>query len=91
MRANHQFADLLARPLDALVGTRLCQHVHPDDQAQTHSAYLRLMADTQALYENKIRLVAANARVVQVQTLASVITTRSGPAVVLRVLALPPH
>jgi PAS domain-containing protein len=53
MRANHQLADLLARPLEELVGTRLCQHVHPDDQAQTHNAYLRLMADPEALHAER--------------------------------------
>jgi PAS domain-containing protein len=89
MRANHRLADLLGRPLEEIVGTRLCEHLHSNDQAQTHSAFLRLMADTQTLYQSKGRLVAATARVVQVQAFASVITTPTGPAVVLRVLALP--
>jgi PAS domain-containing protein len=91
MRANYRLADLLAWPLDELVGTRLCQHVHSDDQAQAHSAFLRLMADTRALYENEGRLVAANGRVVQVQAFASVTATRTGPAIILRMLALPSH
>jgi len=90
MRANHRLAGLLGRPLEEIVGTRLCEHIHSDDQAQTHSAFLRLMADTQALYENTGRLVTATTRVVHVQAFASVIATRTGSAVVLRVLALPP-
>ena len=89
LRANQRLSELLARPLEELVGTRLCQHVHPEDQTQAHSGFLRLMADTQTLYENNGRLVAANGSVVCVHVFASAITIRTGPAVVLRVLALP--
>jgi PAS domain S-box-containing protein len=90
LRANHQLAELLGRPLEALVGARLCQHVHPDDQTQAHGAFLRLLADPETLYDSQCRLVAADGREVRVQALASVITMRTGPAIVLRVLALSP-
>lgn len=86
IRANHQLADLLGRPLEELVGTRLCEHMHPHDQAEAYEAFLRLMAGNQTLYEHTVRLVGATARVLQVHALASVIAMRTGPAIVLRLL-----
>lgn len=88
LRANQRLADLLATPLADLQGTRICDHVHPQDRHQADDAYLRLMADPQALYENTTRLVSADGSVVRVHAVASLITTRSGGAFVLRALAL---
>jgi PAS domain-containing protein len=88
LRANQQLADLLATPLAGLEGTRICEHVHPQDRQQADDAYLRLMADPQALYESTTRLLAADGGVVRVQAFASLITTRSGGAFLLRLLAL---
>jgi PAS domain S-box-containing protein len=86
LRANHQLAELLATTVEAVIGTRLCEHVHPDDQAQAHNAYRRLMADRRTLYEGNARLVAANGDLVPVQAFASLITVNAGTAVVFRVL-----
>ncbi len=87
LRANDELAELLARPAAALVGTSLCQHLHPDDQPRALQALLRLLADPKTLYEDDNgRLVAANGREVRVHIVASVITTHTGPAIIVRVL-----
>ncbi len=86
LRANQQLAELLATTVEALIGTGLFQHVHPEDQAQARNAYMRLMADPRTLYESNARLVAANGHVVPVQAFASMITLNAGTAVVFRVL-----
>ena len=86
LRTNEQLAELLTTTVKALVGTRVCQHVHPDDQMQAYNAYMRLMASPKAVYESDARLVAANGHVVYVQAFASVIALSTGTAVVFRVL-----
>lgn len=90
LRANSRLSELLGRPMEALVGTRLCQHLPPEDHARAHTAFLGLMAQPQTLYEHDGRLAAADGSTVCVQALASAIATRNGLAIVLRVLA-PPH
>jgi hypothetical protein len=88
LRANRQLADLLATAVPELEGTRICEHVHPQDQHQADDAYLRLTADPQALYENTTRMVAGDRRIVRVHTVTSLIATQGGGAFMLRVLAL---
>lgn len=88
LRANERLADLLATPLTDLEGTRICEHVHPQDRHHADDAYLRLMADRHALYENTIRLVAGDGQVVRVQAVASLVATRSGSAFVFWALPL---
>src|SRR5579863_1311485 len=80
LRANHQLAELLATTVGALIGTPLRQHVHPDDQTQAQTAYLRLTADPRTLYESNARLVAADGRVVPVHAFASMIAVNAGTA-----------
>ncbi|MGH2850766.1 MAG: PAS domain-containing protein [Solirubrobacteraceae bacterium] len=88
LRANQRFADLLVRQLDALVGTRICEHVHPGSQGEARDTFFRLMADLETVYEGNGRLVTSHGSVVPVRAFASVITLRGGAAIVLRVLAL---
>ena len=88
LRANQRFADLLARQLTALIGTPICDYIHPGNQGEARAAFLRLVGDLETVYEGNGRLVAAHGRVVPVQAFASVITLRGGAAIVLRVLAL---
>ena len=88
LRANQQLADLLGRTVEAIVGTRLCAHVHPDDQTHMHHGYLRLMAHPQALYEGSVRLVAADNDPVRVHAFASAVTMNTGVAFLCRVLPL---
>jgi PAS domain-containing protein len=88
LRANQRFAGLLVRQLDALVGTPICDHIHPGNRGDARAAFLRLVGDLETVYEGNGRLVAANGSVVPVQAFASVITLRGGAAIVLRVLAL---
>ena len=87
LRANHALAALLARPLPSLVGTRLCEHLHRDDQARVARALSRLLTSPETLYEADARLVAAAGREVRVHAVASVITMRDGRAIIIRVLA----
>lgn len=87
LRANERLADLLGISLTELEGTRICEHVHPEDRHEADDAYLRLVADPRLLLESTPRLLAAEGRVVRVHAFASLIATRSGGAFVLRVLA----
>ena len=86
LRANRELAELLGRPAEQLLGSRLCQHLHHEDQTPAHRAFLRLMADPQTLYESRGRLLAATGNVVPVLVFASTITLRDGVGIVLRVL-----
>ena len=88
LRANQRLADLLGTPLGALVGTRICRHVHSDNHGDAHVAFQRVMGSPETVYETKARLVAANGRIVHVHALASAIRLRQGTAIVLRVLLL---
>jgi PAS domain-containing protein len=88
VRANERLADVLAMRLDALVGTRICQHIHPGNHREAHAAFQRVMAHPETLYEGTARLVAANGRIVPVRAVASVITMGPGAAIVVRVLDL---
>ena len=89
LRANQALAALLASSPDALVGTRICDHVHPQDRARVDEAFLALMADADRLHEGDVRLIASDGGSVAVRAVASVIARRGGRAVVLRVLAAP--
>ena len=86
LRANHKLAELLASSPEALVGTRICDYVHPPDQSEAHHAFLTLLGDPPGLYEHDGRLVAADGRLVHVRAVASMISTGAGGAVILRVL-----
>ncbi len=88
LRANQRLADLVAMPLGAVIGTRICRHIHPDNHREAHATFRRVMAHPEALYEGNARLVTANGRIVPVRAVASVITMRRGAAIVVRVLVL---
>ena len=88
LRANHQLAELLETPLTMLVGAQICRYIHSGNRGAAHEAHLHLMSDPGTLYETKARLVTASRRVVPVHAFASAITTRTGTAIVLRVLPL---
>jgi PAS domain S-box-containing protein len=88
LRANQRLADLLTTPLADLEGTRICEHIDPQDRQQADNAYLRLMADPQGLYENTTRLLTGDGEVVRVHAVTSLIATRNGGAFVVRVVAL---
>jgi PAS domain-containing protein len=86
LRVNRELAELLSRPVEQLVGSRLCQHVHHEDHTLAHSAFLGLMADPRTFYESRGRLLAATGDAVPVVVCASTITLRGGVGIVLRVL-----
>jgi PAS domain S-box-containing protein len=89
LRANRLFADLLASSPDALAGTTICDHIHPEDRLKADDAYRRLMASTESLYEQTGRLISADGETVRVHVLASVITASARQVVLLRALPEP--
>jgi|GEM_PF-3930044 len=88
LRANQQFATLLARPLDTLVGTAVWEHLHADDREEARASFKNLIADVLVSYEKDVRLLAADGPPLHVRSFASSIATASGPAIVLRVAPL---
>ena len=90
VRVNHELADLLASTPEALVGTRLLDHVHPADQAAVADVFSGLVCDPRRSYEGSWRLLDADRIVRSVDVHASLIATGDKQALLVRVAARAP-
>lgn len=56
LRLNPEWEQILGRPLDELIGTRLLDYVHPDDAAESVARLAALSSgDSVAAYTNRLR------------------------------------
>ncbi|MGH2850374.1 MAG: PAS domain-containing protein [Solirubrobacteraceae bacterium] len=89
LAADHGLAELLASTTQTLTGTRLCDHIHPDDRPRALEAFTQMIGDATSEYEGSGRLVAADGAVHRVTLYASVVASDTRLAIVLRIAALP--
>ena len=87
LRVNHELAELLASTPEALVGTRLDDHVHPADQAAVADVFVHLVGDPRRSYEGSWRLLDADGAVHHVDVSASLIAAGDGQALLVRLAA----
>ena len=90
VRVNRVLAELLASTPEALVGTRLYDHVHPADQAAVADVFGHLVGDPRRSYEGNWRLVDADRIVHHVDVNASLIAAGDTRALLVRVAARVP-
>ena len=85
VRVNHELAGLLASTPEALVGTRLHDHVHPADQAAVADVFAGLVGDPRRSFEGSWRLLDADRAVHSVDVHASLISSGDKQALLVRV------
>jgi PAS domain-containing protein len=90
VRVNHELAELLASTPEALVGTRLHDHVHPADHAAVADVFVGLVGDPRRSYEGSGRLLDADRIVRSVDVHASLIAAGDKQALLVRVAARAP-
>jgi len=86
---DHGLAELLDSTREALVGTRFCDHIHPEDRDRALDTFARLISHSTSGYEGTGRLIDANGAVHHVRASASVVASNTRLAIVLRIAALP--
>jgi hypothetical protein len=82
VRADQTLADLLGTSLDALVGTRLVDHVVLADRVNVLDVLSELTAGGQ--YEGEWRMAGAGSAPRAIRIYASPVAMRSGRAIVIR-------
>jgi PAS domain-containing protein len=90
LRVNHALAALLASTPDALVGTRMCDHIHPADRTRALAAFLRLICGARNSYEGSGCLLASDGETHRVSAFASLLTAGASDVVLIRFQGLPP-
>ena len=89
LRANKAFASLLASRPDALVGSRLCDHIHPADRPRALAGFLRLIGGARNALEGTCSLVTGDGEELTVAGYASLVVAGSSHLVLVRFLELP--
>ena len=89
LRANSKLAVLLDSTPEALAGTRMCDHIHPEDRTRAENAFVRLIRGARNLYEITGHLLAADGTSRPVTAYASVVTADVHQVVLIRFLAVP--
>jgi len=87
VRVDHALADLLASTPETLVGTMLCDHVHPADRRSVSDAFAQLVGDPRSAYEGSWQLVADDGALHRVSVTASVIVGDHKRVLLIRVTA----
>ncbi len=90
VRVNRALAELLASTPEALVGTRLDDHLHPADQAAVADVFVDLAGDPRKSFEGSWRLLDADRAVHSVDVHASLIAAGDKQALLVRVAARAP-
>jgi PAS domain-containing protein len=86
LRANSAFASLVATTPDALVGSRLCDHIHPAERARALAGFLRLIGGARSSLHGNCSLVTADGVARPVSGYASLLVAGSSRLVVARFL-----
>ena len=90
VRVNHALAELLASTPQAIVGTRLDDHLHPADHAAVADVVVDLAGDPRKSFEGRWRLLDADRAVHHVDVHASLIAAGDQQALLVRVAARAP-
>lgn len=86
LRANRALASLLGSTPNALVGTRLSDHIHPSDRARALTDFLRLVGGTRTSFEGRFCLLAADGRGLAAHAYASLVGAGTRELVLVRFL-----
>jgi PAS domain S-box-containing protein len=89
LRTNNKLAALLGSTPAALTGSRMCDHIHPQDRPRAEDAFVRLVRGARNLYEMTGDLLAADGTPRRVTAYASLVTADVHRVVLIRVLAVP--
>lgn len=84
LRANNAFASLLASTPDALVGSRVCDHIHPSDRARALAGFLCLIGGARNALEGNCILVTVDGVARPVTGYASLVAAGSNQLVLAR-------
>jgi PAS domain S-box-containing protein len=89
LRTNNKLAALLGTTPAELTGSRMCDHILPEDRPRAEDAFVRLIRGARNLYEMTGHLLAADGTARRVTAYASLVTADVHRVVLIRVLALP--
>jgi len=88
LRANNAFASLLESTPEALVGSRVCDHIDPADRARALAGFLRLIGGARSALEGNTSLLTAEGVARPVTGYASVVAAGSTQLVLARFMPL---